>query len=253
MNSCYVGQLSGPATDYDPFGVPVEPCSCRVEEDCWRRKSRRPAWWNAEQLESQQLNDPNYRLVLYYLKNRDFEAIDELSNRSPHMSECLAAQSADDIFQADDGLWFITVHDRRVPRTCLLVPRTMYYNVWQRHHVNSTGHHFDARKTTARIRDNYWFPLMYSEIRRLCQSCPTCSEARQPDRVSTVTKATSKQAVPPCSNQGASPTSRIAADFEKILTQIRNDEFSRTVAFIILFIGALDLAIKSFRIFISII
>jgi hypothetical protein len=62
--------------------------------------------------------------------------------------------------------------------TCLqLVPKDLYNIIFVAFHSNAIGGHLNAFRTLHRIRLHYYWPGMYSYIKRMCAACPGCTLA----------------------------------------------------------------------------
>jgi hypothetical protein len=62
--------------------------------------------------------------------------------------------------------------------TCLqLVPAEFYNIIFIAFHSNAIGGHLNAYRTLHRIRLRYYWPGMYSYIKRMCNACPGCALA----------------------------------------------------------------------------
>ena len=59
-----------------------------------------------------------------------------------------------------------------------LVPAEFYNIIFVAFHSNAIGGHLNAYRTLHRIRLRYYWPGMYSYIKRMCNACPGC--ARKP-------------------------------------------------------------------------
>jgi hypothetical protein len=58
-----------------------------------------------------------------------------------------------------------------------LVPSEFYNIIFVAFHSNAIGGHFNAYRTFHRIRLGYYWPGMYSYIKRMCNACPGCALA----------------------------------------------------------------------------
>ena len=56
-----------------------------------------------------------------------------------------------------------------------IVPASLQNIVFIAFHANPIGGHFDAYRTYHRIRQRYFWPGVYSYVKRLCKACPGCS------------------------------------------------------------------------------
>jgi hypothetical protein len=62
--------------------------------------------------------------------------------------------------------------------TCLqLVPLKIYNIIFVSFHSNSISNHLNAYCTLHRICLQYYWPGMYSYIKRMCNACPSCALA----------------------------------------------------------------------------
>jgi hypothetical protein len=62
--------------------------------------------------------------------------------------------------------------------TCLqLVPNKFYNIIFVAFHSNAIDGHLNAYRTLHRIRLHYYWPGMYSYIKRMCNACPGCALA----------------------------------------------------------------------------
>ncbi len=56
-----------------------------------------------------------------------------------------------------------------------LVPLEFYNIIIVAFHLNAIGSHLNAYRTLHRIRLRYYWPGMYSYIKRMCNACPGCA------------------------------------------------------------------------------
>ena len=56
-----------------------------------------------------------------------------------------------------------------------LVPREFYNIIFIAFHSNPIGGHMNAYRTLHRLRPRYYWPGMYSYIKRMCDACPGCA------------------------------------------------------------------------------
>ncbi len=56
-----------------------------------------------------------------------------------------------------------------------LVPKEFYNIIFVTFHSNAIGGHLNAYHTLHRIRLRYYWPGMYSYIKRMCNACPGCA------------------------------------------------------------------------------
>jgi hypothetical protein len=56
-----------------------------------------------------------------------------------------------------------------------IVPKSLLNIVFVAFHANPIGGHFNAYRTLHRIRLQYFWPEMYSYIKKMCHACPRCA------------------------------------------------------------------------------
>ena len=79
-------------------------------------------------------------------------------------------------FRFEDGLlyrYFRRSESERILRQ-LVVPRTLRRRVITLAHDTAMAGHLGIRKTTDRVLQNFFWPGIFSDIRRFCQSCDIC-------------------------------------------------------------------------------
>ncbi|KAK4312020.1 hypothetical protein Pmani_016513 [Petrolisthes manimaculis] len=77
-------------------------------------------------------------------------------------------------FQMKRGLLYRVVDDKGESSSQLVLPKSVRLAVMEVAHEGLLGGHFGINKTVSKIKGNFAWPGMFSEIRRFCQSCDRC-------------------------------------------------------------------------------
>ncbi|XP_026116332.1 uncharacterized protein LOC113094960 [Carassius auratus] len=85
-------------------------------------------------------------------------------------------------FIIKNGLLYCVAQHRGEEKLLLVVPRTKTETVIELAHSHPMSGHLGVVNTTQRIRDRFHWPGLEAEVKRFCQSCPTCQRTspRQP-------------------------------------------------------------------------
>ncbi len=78
-----------------------------------------------------------------------------------------------------NGLLYCVAQCRGEEKTLLVVPRTKTETVLELAHLHMLASHLGAANTTQQIRGRFHWPGMEAEVKRFCQSCPTCQKTSQ--------------------------------------------------------------------------
>ena len=65
-----------------------------------------------------------------------------------------------------------------------IVPKELYNIIFIAFHVNPIGGHLNAYRTLHRVRLRFYFPHMYTYVKRMCNACPGCALSNPSKRVS---------------------------------------------------------------------
>jgi len=120
--------------------------------------------FDPQQVAEAQNNDPLWRDVIDYLKER----------RIPRRKIPLPL----DEFELRDDLLY---HNRVLPERViqqLVIPRSLRNKVLELSHCDRSAAHPGIFRTYCRLRDRYYFPQMLSEVRKFVQACNECQRRK---------------------------------------------------------------------------
>jgi transposase InsO family protein len=91
----------------------------------------------------------------------------------------LLTQIADRLV-VDDGTLFYSGSGRDAGTLRLVVPSEMRRSVLQECHDALTSGHLGREKTFARVRERYWWPDLYKDVKHYVDTCDACQRAKKP-------------------------------------------------------------------------
>ena len=103
--------------------------------------------------------------------------VSDKSKRPPNLSLSILSRQLARLWKRITeirGVFYISIQNRRL----LLVPQVLRYEVVWHNHSALTSAHPGIAVTTSRVRGNYFWPGMASDIRRFCIGCAACQSAK---------------------------------------------------------------------------
>ena len=82
----------------------------------------------------------------------------------------------------NDLLYYVGTPINEQINTQLVVPRTMRHEILDAMHSDVFVGHFGFKKTYARIRNRYYWPGMYSDVKEYCEQCANCTSRKNPNK-----------------------------------------------------------------------
>ena len=126
--------------------------------------------------------------AIYHRQRREpslLQLILYLESQEPYTSPVppeLGAVNAPNFFLTNDGILYKHREPPKSydPDSVLVIPDNLREEILINAHDSPLAGHFVFQKTYAKIKTNYWWPLMYSQIHEWCATCEPCLKRKRP-------------------------------------------------------------------------
>ena len=127
-----------------------------------------------EEIRQLQLQDPVLGPVLRALEGKQKPHADHLKSERP---ECRRLFQQWDQLQAKNGqLWRLFENDKGSSvRYQLVIPTILRTEVLQELHAGVASGHLGEEKTMRRLKERFYWPGQWNDVRDWCRTCPTCA------------------------------------------------------------------------------
>jgi len=128
-----------------------------------------------EEMIAAQMNDPWIKRIINYLSTKELPEDDKEARR-------LIVDAGQMTFDEEGRLCRLWWPQRGMPRAAtrvqIVVPETMKEIVLRNAHDGPFGGHFGNEKTFQRIRELYYWPTMYNDVKQWVMGCPACQSRK---------------------------------------------------------------------------
>jgi hypothetical protein len=133
--------------------------------------------YSPAQLRQHQLNDKSLRILITWLESNHLPDQQELQLSSPAVKRFWRFKGQLSMIQ---GVLHYSWEDPPVRRILLVIPDNLRTEVMQGCHDDPTGGHFGQEKTYLKVKRNYIWHNMTTDIKLYVTTCAVCSKQKRP-------------------------------------------------------------------------